>query len=560
MIIGDVIVGTLILNSRIIHGTTKSNSQVREFIPYLKSNKTKFLVSTKKTFQTTNIYCIIKYSHDDHKNVPHGTIIDYIGNVDSMECEIKLQSALTTHNWNKKINKVNVNIDDDVYINERVPIDNDIFSIDPIGCEDIDDALHVCEYDTFYEVGIHIADVSSYVKINSELDIEMQKRCSSVYLPIDENLNNKVHNMLPSTMANTICSLKCNKKSRAYSVIVHLNKTTLKIIKYTFVHTIINVNNNYSYDEMNKLCECKNNKNYKNIKLLFNIGERLFINNNTDCANETLNYDSHKMVEMFMLLANKCAGEQMKNLPIKIFRCQKIFEDANLTKSNNGELNDELNEKLKIISSHSAEYVLLNGNNDEHIDTLHAMLDVKNYAHFTSPIRRYIDVLVHRIISGQNVDNITKNIIDNINETTKLYKYAQRTLTNLHKIYNIDDMYDRGHVTYGYIMTATINPYIYIPKFDMFIKINLIPPSLIHLFDIVCYDNHMTIRHKINLEQKYSFNVFQKIEIIMVILMKKIYKMKINVTSPNMKLINSEQNMKLINGESHIENHDYFCL
>lgn len=525
--IGDVIVGTLILNSRVIYGTNKSGSQTREFIPYINTNNVKMMVSTKKQFQTVNIYCMVKYTHDDHKNIPHGTIVDYIGNVDSIDSEIKLQSALTTHKWNKKINKFVIDTEFDLYKSERKELDEYIFSVDPHGCEDIDDAIHINEYDDYYELGVHIADVSSYISIDGELDKEIQKRCSSVYLPINEQFDNKVHDMLPQTMANTLCSLKCKKQSRAYTVIIKLKKYTHEITDYEFIHTMINVKKNYSYDEIEKLCE-KNKK----VKLLYDVCESIFNNTN---KNANIKYDSHKMVEICMLLTNKCAGKAMLNHPMKIFRRQKSSD-----MSNKDVQEDELlKDKQKIITANTAEYVLINGNIND-TDISHSMLESELYTHFTSPIRRYIDILVHRILSNQKVDNVDNDVIENVNRTTKLYNFSQRTITNIHKIINVKNMHIDGHITHGHIMTIENNPYIYIPEFDMFVRVSLISPYVVDQFDFNCDNNQLIIQNKNDDNQKYTFNIFQKVELLMVILMKKTHKLKITITLPNMTLVNGE--------------------
>ena len=272
------IYGIIKLNSKMIYGINK-HSIIREFISIYPKIQNKILVSTKKSFQTTNMMGMCKL--DSFKNnIHYGSMCEYFGDLGNELNEETFIKRIASDGWKKII----YTISDETLIQT---LDKNIYSIDPIGCVDIDDAIHIEEFDNYYQIGIHIADASYYIEENTLLDLEIQKRGESIYLP-----NKNVIHMLPENLMK-ICSLTQNKLSRVISIIFEMNKDTYKIYKYDIQRNIIKPIN-LSYEETDKLIKTKNNK---DLELLYKIGQLLYPYKNE-------NYDIHKMVEKYMILAN----------------------------------------------------------------------------------------------------------------------------------------------------------------------------------------------------------------------------------------------------------------
>lgn len=329
------------------------------------------------------------------------------------------------------------------------------FTIDPKTAKDFDDALSYKVLDeNSYEVGIHIADVSHYVTPNSVLDREAYERATSVYL-VD-----RVVPMLPEVLSNGVCSLRPREEKYTFSAVFTVDKNGT-IQKEWFGKTVIYSDHRFAYEEVQEILETEqplvssttslSGKEYKVSKEIFDAVthldmmaknlrkrrmkngalsfDRVEVNFDLDEENEPKSVyfksskDANKLVEEFMLLANKrvasFAGKRQKPLsfvyrvhdepdPDKLFNLKGVvgnFGYALNLKSKN--INKSLNELLQ--ASHGTQEQNL-------IDTLtircmskaeyttqnigHYGLAFDFYSHFTSPIRRYPDVLVHRLMES----------------------------------------------------------------------------------------------------------------------------------------------------------------
>lgn len=330
------------------------------------------------------------------------------------------------------------------------------FTIDPKTAKDFDDALsfRVIEED-LYEVGIHIADVSHYVQPGSILDQEALERATSVYL-VD-----RVVPMLPEVLSNGVCSLRPHEEKYTFSAVFHINgKGELK--KEWFGRTVIYSDHRFAYEEAQDMIETQTavvsekhslrNGSYTVDDATFNAVitldkiakklrkdrmksgaisfDRVEVNFNLkeDNTPESVFFktskDANKLIEEFMLLANRqvarFAGKRDKPLPM-VYR---VHDEPNPEKLNNLQavvagFGYKLNLKTKNINQ-SINQLLLDtqGKQEQNmIDTLtircmskaeyttqnigHYGLAFDYYAHFTSPIRRYPDVMVHRLLSQQ---------------------------------------------------------------------------------------------------------------------------------------------------------------
>jgi len=320
-------------------------------------------------------------------------------------------------------------------INRRVDFRHEnVFTIDPEDAKDFDDALSVKELENGnYLIGIHIADVSHYVKNNTQLD---KNAWNSVYFV------GQVIPMLPEKLSNNLCSLVLAKDRLTYSVIVELTQRG-KIVKYDIKKSVINSKRRFTYDEVQEIIETKKGDFAKEIICLNNIARVLrkkrFREGGIEFFTPEIKFrlddegkpteifkkeikESNMLVEEFMLFANKTVahhiGSPEKTARPFIYRIhdlpdkEKIYEFARFLKSlgytfdpnsasqtlqfmnlmeqiKNTEEEALINE-LAIRSMAKAIYSV---NNIGHYG-----LGFKYYTHFTSPIRRYSDLIVHRLL------------------------------------------------------------------------------------------------------------------------------------------------------------------
>lgn len=334
-------------------------------------------------------------------------------------------------------------------------------TIDPKDAKDFDDALSLNVLPNgHYQVGVHIADVSHYVKEGDIIDKEAQKRATSVYL-VDRTIP-----MLPERLCNFICSLRPNEEKLAYSVIFEMDDMA-HIYQSRVVHTVIKSDRRYAYEEVQTLLEnngviantdepapIKDPKDYvgENAEALITLDKlakmlrkERFSNGAVRFDREELHFDidekghpvrcyfkvskdANKLIEEFMLLANRTVAEKIgkvskgkkaKTLPYRIHdnpdpqRLEALKEFVTKlgyklkTDGTKGEVARSLN---KLIDNSASEA------NNKMIQTiaLRAMMKAKYsvhnighfglafpyYTHFTSPIRRYPDTMVHRLLTA----------------------------------------------------------------------------------------------------------------------------------------------------------------
>ena len=296
----------------------------------------------------------------------------------------------------------------------------DVCSVDPKGCTDIDDALHCIQHEDHIEIGVHIADVSFYVTENSILDIEAKSRSTTVYLP-GERID-----MLPAFLSSELCSLLQDKDRATFSCIWKFD-LDFNLISHEIVRTMIKSKAALSYEEAHEIIISNTPHPLKaSLELLSTISRKLrtkrFNNGALELSSQEIYVDdqnnvkvkesvpTHHMVEEFMLLANITVAKFIHkyNPEYSLLRKHPLPSailldniDCTSSKTINDSLN-LLNEDQRIISkkiiTRSMQQALYFCSG-ESSDFYHYGLATPLYTHFTSPIRRYPDVLVHRTLA-----------------------------------------------------------------------------------------------------------------------------------------------------------------
>ena len=314
------------------------------------------------------------------------------------------------------------------------------FTIDPVDAKDFDDAISIRNLDNGnYEIGVHIADVSHFVKPGTLMDKVAYERATSVYLP------DRVNPMLPEKISNELCSLRPNEDKYTFSVIFQI--TNRGEIKHTWIgRTIIHSNHRFSYEEVQQIIETKDGLQFKAILLLNNLAQQFrakrFENGAINFSSTEVKFqldenakpigivikeskEAHKLIEEFMLLANKAVAEYVSKIkinkepipfPYRIHATpdnEKIKPFAAFARKFGYQF--DMNDEKQVASSFNNLLRDVHGKPEQHVleqlgirtmakavytpeNIGHYGLGFENYCHFTSPIRRYPDVMVHRIL------------------------------------------------------------------------------------------------------------------------------------------------------------------
>lgn len=457
-----IIPGVLYLSSKTIYGFTRNNVPKRRFRPCMDGlSKNVIYVATKKKMSCNDVYATVRKNDNDTY-----TLVSILGNVG----EYNIEKIFIRYQY--QINRRKIigfsDLEEDLTPDREDLTSLNCYSIDPENCEDIDDLLsyHILN-DNICVVGIHIADVSSFIKEGSELDNIIRDRAETIYYKDNRD------DMLPISLAINKCSLTKGDKKRAYSILFTIDRADNTIISARHTKSYVINKNKLSYAEAERLIA---DKTYFDLNMLYDIGKSL--------ADEL--YDTHKMVEVFMIKANTYVGDTIKDKENAIIRIQ----DTPLMKLYNGEDND-INDIINSFKRERARYVLSNDTDNNY----HSGLNVSNYTHFTSPIRRYADILVHRLLYDKAY--INNDICDNLNKKHRSICMAYRDFERLDRLYDIRDMDDIVEGTIVYINDNKIR--IYVKDLNIEGICKLFSKKVAHL---ICYestDNYVKINNDISL-------------------------------------------------------------
>jgi len=313
-------------------------------------------------------------------------------------------------------------------------------TIDPADAKDFDDAISFRSLKGgWYEIGVHIADVSHYIQTGSELDKEAYRRATSVYLP------DRVVPMLPERLSNELCSLRPNEEKYTFSAIFTINKQG-KVKDYWLGKTLIKSDRRFAYEDVQEIIEGAKGDHEKEIHILNEIAQTLrgerFKKGAINFSSQEVRFQldetgkpigiiikeskaAHQLIEEFMLLANRTVAEYVsaqtvndKPVPFP-YRVHDVPNEDKLKVftvfAARFGYKFDLNTPESIARSFNEMLETVRGTPEQHVleqlgirtmskaiytteNIGHYGLGFEDYCHFTSPIRRYPDVLVHRVL------------------------------------------------------------------------------------------------------------------------------------------------------------------
>ncbi|MES2681462.1 MAG: ribonuclease R [Bacteroidota bacterium] len=377
----------------------------------------------------------------------------------------------------KEAKKIPVEISEEEIARRRDFRDVTTFTIDPVDAKDFDDALSIQKLDNgLWEIGVHIADVTHYLKVGTILDKEAVQRATSVYL-VD-----RVIPMLPEVLSNFVCSLRPHEEKLCFAAVFQMDNDA-NVLHQWFGRTIINSNRRFTYEEVQMIIETEEGEYKEEILVLDKLAKKLrderqkkgsiFFDkaevkfhldeegNPTGVFFKTQK-DAHKLIEDFMLLANKKVAEFLTLAEGADGKTQKGRENPKAVAVYR--VHDvPSDEKMQELSGFAARfgYQMNIGNKQKVAQSINKLLlDVKNkkeqgmiellavrsmpkaiyttknaghyglgfeyYTHFTSPIRRYPDVLVHRLLEAK-LNNKTYSTKDELEFLSKHSSDMERT-------------------------------------------------------------------------------------------------------------------------------------
>jgi len=322
------------------------------------------------------------------------------------------------------------------------------FTIDPVDAKDFDDAISFrLLKNGNYEIGVHIADVAHYVEEDTALDKAAYEKATSVYLP------DRVNPMLPEHISNVLCSLRPNEDKLTFSAIFQISPKG-QVKQHWLGKSIIHSDHRFTYEEVQEIIETKEGIYSEQLLILNNLAQRFrkqrFKNGAINFSSQEVRFkldenrkpigiivkeskEAHQLIEEFMLLANRTVASELSKIKVKNkslpfpYRVHDNPDEEKLIPfvafarkfghkfdtSSPDAIASSLNQMLIDVHGKPEQHVL----EQLGIRTMakakyatenigHYGLGFENYCHFTSPIRRYPDVMVHRVLQQVIENNV----------------------------------------------------------------------------------------------------------------------------------------------------------
>lgn len=423
-------------------GTYSEKNHTSFVLPIDKNLKTDFYIPLGKNLNAKNNDRVIVKLLEWPEGVkcPFGEIKEIIGPSGDFYSELK--SIIRKHDLPQSFDKetlsyvknIEPGVKDNDLINRRDFREHVCFTIDPEDAKDFDDALSVKKLKkNIFEIGVHIADVSHYVKPNTMIDKDAAQRGCSVYLA------NQVIPMLPEKLANKLCSLRPLEDKLCFSIVFNINKNG-EVLSNWIGKTIVKSKKRFTYKQAQSVLNKKEGDFYNELEILNTTAKALRSNRikngsviiekkevliKFDNEKPVKPYfkqpiETNKLIEEFMLLANQFVCKYFNKELGGVYRVhdypdfEKLKTITTFLKTininfnfNKKNLSQSINELLKIVTKDNHKYLInqlilqamakaeYSTNNIGHFG-----LGFQKYSHFTSPIRRYPDILVHRVLDN----------------------------------------------------------------------------------------------------------------------------------------------------------------
>jgi ribonuclease R len=436
------------------------NIEVHENFAFFKPDSQKpmpdFYVSTRNlNGATNNQRVVVKFLEwEKGEKKPEGEVVSVLQGKNASDMamkEIIIQNGFLLE-FPKAVldeaNALDATISPEDLVNRRDYRDVLTFTIDPADAKDFDDALSLKKLsDNDFEIGAHIADVSHFVKPGTAIDEEGYTRATSVYLP------DRVNPMLPEKISNELCSLRPNEDKFTFSVIFKINNKG-KVKDYWIGKTLIHSDHRFNYDEVQQIIESGEGQYSEEITLLNSLAKNFrkerFKNGAINFSSTEVKFkldengkplgiivkeskESHQLIEEFMLLANRTVATNVSKIkvnkkPIPFpYRIHDTPDEEKLKPfvafAKKFGYKFDMKDEAEVAKSFNQLMLDVHGKPEQHVleqlgirtmakaiytteNIGHYGLGFENYCHFTSPIRRYPDVMVHRVLQEILENNI----------------------------------------------------------------------------------------------------------------------------------------------------------
>ena len=479
---------------------------------------------------------------DQRKN-PEGKIVEVIGDIEDTKTHIEavLLSKKVRQVFPEDVIKEAIRVSEDGIHEQELKRRKDlrdlpIITIDGSDAKDLDDAVYAEKInENEYKLGVHIADVTHYVKEDRKIDKEALKRATSIYI------SDRVIPMLPKELSNGVCSLNPGEDKLTLSVEMIINNEG-KVIDYTIFESILNNRYRMTYDDVTDILENNDEElkaKYKEIVPMletmeelslilrkkrdvrgaidFEFPETKIITDETGKAIDVTKYErktSNKIIEEFMLVCNETVAEHYYwlNMPFvyrihedpdeeKMYEFSKFIHNLGYTLKGN-EIHPRELQQLLIKIKNTKEESLINNMMLRSLRKAiyspdasgHFGLAAKYYCHFTSPIRRYPDLQIHRIIKGQLKGMYSESDLNKLVERTamvaeqssKMERIADEVERDTDKIKIAEFMSDKINEEYEGVISG-------VTSFGIFVQLENTVEGLVHISNMVddyyIYDN-----------------------------------------------------------------------